>query len=214
MDALDAGHQKETREDSQTKTDDQRFSTIADVLNYLAAGWRVTKPSLYRHQKQGKIQPQPDGTYSQNDIDRYARTWLKQKSTGKKVSQRMDELQRKKLEQELQILTLDYERKKFQNEKDTKNFIPREQMDIELAARAGILDEGLKHWVQSRAADWIRTADGDTKKVGGLINLMNRDLDEHINSYASTREYQVVFESNEEVEQQESLPNGDSLGLK
>ncbi len=94
MDALDAGHQKETREDSQTKTDDQRFSTIADAKP--AAGWRVTKPS-YIGIKSRKAQPQPDGTYSQNDIDRYARTWLKQKSTGKKVTNGWTELQRKKL---------------------------------------------------------------------------------------------------------------------
>ena len=183
---------------SKNITADQRFASIADVLDYLKQDWKVTKTSLYRHQREGKFLPQTDGTFLQKDIDKYSKTWLKQKSTGKRVSEKMDELQRKKMERELQNLDLEYERKKFGHEKDLGKYIPKEQMEIELAARAGILDAGLKHWIQSRSADWIRTVDGDTKKVGELINLMNRDLDEHINSYAALTEYQVIIDAEEE----------------
>ena len=179
--------------------DNQKIETVADVLDYLAPGWKVTKTSLYRHQKEGKFLPQADGTFLQKDIDKYARTWLKQKSTGKRISEKVDELQRKKLERELQNLDLEYERKKFGFEKDQEKYIPKAMMEIELAARAGILDAGLKHWIQSRAADWIRTVAGDTKRVGELINLMNRDLDEHINSYAASTEYQVIIDAEEEA---------------
>jgi hypothetical protein len=178
---------------------EQALETIADVLDYLAPGWKVTKTSLYRHQKEGKFLPQADGTFLQKDIDRYAKAWLRQKSTGKRISEKVDELQRKKLEKELQSLDLEYERKKFGFEKDQEKYIPKGQMEIELAARAGILDAGLKHWIQSRAADWIRTAGGDMKKVGELINLMNRDLDEHINSYAASTEYLVIIDAEEET---------------
>jgi hypothetical protein len=187
----------------QTKPDDQRFETIADVLDYLAANWKVTQTSLYRHiNKDRKLLPQADGTYLQKDVDKYAKTYLKQKSTGKRFSERVDELQRKKLEQELKNLELEHQRKAFAHAKDEGKYIPREQMDIELAARAGILDAGLKHWIQSRAAEWIRTVAGDTKKVGDLINLMNRDLDEHINNYASTREYQIIIDGSEGREEE------------
>jgi len=67
-------------------------------------------------------------------------------------------------------------------------------MDIELAGRAGILIAGLKHWVQSKAAEWISLTGGNMKFTGELINAINRDLDEHINYYAANREYEVVFE--------------------
>ena len=184
------------------QTDDPRFDNVAAVLDYLqAAGWKVTRTSLYRHQSEGKFLPQSDGTYLQKDIDKYAKNWLKQQSTGKRVSTKTDEMQRQKLEWELKNLELDSERKKFQHEKEQGKFIPKEQMEIELAARAGILDAGLKHWIQSRAADWIRTVNGDTKKVGDMINMMNRDLDEHINSYASTKEYEVIIDGEEETEE-------------
>ena len=173
-----------------------RFETVADVLEYLeTSGWKVTKTSLYRHQKEGKIQPVDDGTYRQKDVDKYAKAWLRQKSTGKRVNEKTDELQRKKLEIELKNLEIDHNRKALAYENEQKKLIPREQMDLELAARAGILEAGLKHWVQSRAAEWIRAVAGDMKKVGDLVNLMNHDLDEHINSYASQIEYQVVIDA-------------------
>lgn len=169
-------------------------ATVADVLAYLeASGWKVTKTSLYRHQAEGKITPAADGTYRQKDVDKYARTWLKQKSTGKRISEKTDELQRKKLELELQNLEIERRRKSFALDRDLDKYIPREQMDIELATRAGVLQAGLRHWVQSRAAEWIRAVAGDMKKVGDLINLMNHDLDEHINHYAAPVEFQVII---------------------
>jgi hypothetical protein len=180
--------------------EDKPLVNVAEVLDYLAAaGWKVTKTSLYRHQKEGKLLPRPDGAYSLRDVERYARTWLKQLSTGKRKTEKMDELQRRKLESELENLELARKRNELAYGKELDRYIHREQMEIELATRAGILDAGLKHWVQSRAAEWIRTAGGDTKKVGELINLMTRDLDEHINSYAAAIEYQVIIDAEEET---------------
>ena len=182
------------------------FPTIADVLEHLKADdWRVTKTSLYRHQKEGKFIPQRDGSFARKDIDKYARTWLKQQSTGKRVSEKMDELQRQKLEKELAKLDIQMKRDELAYGKEAELYIPRELMEIELAGRAGVLDAGLKHWVQSRAAEWIRTAGGDTGKVGTLINLMTRDLDEHLNSYAASLSFQVVIDVDDEAEKDEVL---------
>lgn len=180
--------------------EDKPLRNIAAVLDYLRAlDWRVTQTSLYRHQKEGKLAPRRDGLYALRDVDKYARTWLKQKSTGKKISEKVEELQRKKLDLELKNLELDNKRKELAYGKDMERYIPKELMEIELAGRAGVLDAGLKHLVQSRAAEWIRTVGGDTKKVGDLIVLMSHDLDEHINSYASSLSYQVVIDAEEDA---------------
>ena len=184
-----------TSEISRDATSDN-FSDIAAVLKYLQDnGWQETKTSLYRRKKQGKILPVPDGSYTKASVDKYARTFLKQTATGKRLSENTDELQRKKLEQELKNLILKNERDTFNFDKDRGLFIPKEQMDIELATRAGILIAGLKHWVQTRCADWIAAVSGDNKKVGELINIMSNDIDEHINHYASSREYEVIIEA-------------------
>ena len=176
------------------------FPTIADVLEHLKEkGWSVTKTSLYRHHKEGKFLPQRDGSYARKDIDKYARTWLKQKSTGKKIREKIDYLQEINLQYDRDLKELKIRREKIATLKDEGLYIPKELMEVELAARAGILNAGLKHWIQSRAADWIRAGGGDTKHAGELINLMSRDLDEHINSYASALEYELVVDAEEEA---------------
>jgi hypothetical protein len=179
---------------------EEKMATIAEVLVYLMKdGWKVTKSSLYRHQKEGKLLPRPDGAYQLKDIEKYARTWLKQQSTGKRVSEKMDELQRKKLEMELEGLELQKKRNQLSYERDLGRFVRREDMEIELAMRAGILDAGLKNWVKSHAAEWIRLVGGNMQKVGELISQMNREMDEHINSYATSTEYDVIIEAEEDA---------------
>lgn len=182
--------------DAQQET--ETFSNIAVVLAYLYnEGWKVTKTSLYRHQKEGKILPDKDGHYSKKAVDKYARTFLKLQKTGKRVIEGVDELQRRKAENENIRLELGIERDRLALEKERGLYIRREEMEIELAGRAGILVAGLKHWVQSKAADWIAVAGGDTKRTGELINIMSQDVDEHINHYASSKEYEVVIEAEE-----------------
>jgi hypothetical protein len=180
---------------------DKPLADLADVLDYLKeSDWKVSKANLYRHHKQGKISPRPDGSYSIKNVEKYARSWLKQQSTGKKIDEMKDDIWVQKLQEELKNLRLDGNRKALAYDREIGALIPREQVENELATRAGILDAGLKHWIQSRAAEWIRMADGDTKKVGDLINRMNHDLDEHINTYAAPLDYQVIIEAEEEAE--------------
>ena len=199
--------------DRRAAADAEQFSTLADVLDYLKdAGWKATKATLYRHHAEGKILPRRDGSYYIRDVEKYARTFLKQQATGKRIQERVDELQRKKLEKELQNLELEISRKTFALERDQEKYIPKELMDIELAGRAGILEAGLKHWIQSHAADWIRMSEGNTKKAGELIQFMNHGIDEHINEYASVREYRVIIDDDEpglDTETGEETETGD-----
>lgn len=177
---------------------ERHFENIAAVLQYLeSAGWKVTKTSLYRHQKEGKVLPDKNGCYQRKTVEKYARTFLKQLATGKRLQENTDDLQRQKLEQELKNLQLKNERDQFNFEKDRGLYVPRDLVDIELATRAGVLVSGLKHWVQSKAADWITAVGGDTKRTGELINTMTHDVDEHINHYASNKEYEVVIDGEE-----------------
>lgn len=194
------------------ENEDKPLPNIAAVLEYLrAADWRVTKTTLYRHQKEGKIAPRLGGLYALRDVDKYARTWLKQKSTGKKLSEKIEYLQELNLKLDRDLKELKIRREKIATMKEEGLYIPKEFMEIELAGRAGVLDAGLKHWVQSRAAEWIRSVGGDTKKVGDLILVMTRDLDDHINSYASTLSYQIVIDAEEEKILDPVLPDEDHL---
>lgn len=183
----------------------ESFVSIADVLNYLGeTGWRVTKRSLYRHHKEGKFVPRDNGAYRKSDIERYAKTWLKQQSTGKRLQEDTDALQRKKLERELERLAIEIKQKQLIYEKDAGHLVPREQMEIELAGRASILDAGLKHWIHSQAMEWVRVIGGDVKRVGEFIHILTYSLDEHINTYANAKDYLIVIDDIDDEETVES----------
>ena len=183
------------REDS-----DKPLATIADVLDYLKeSGWKVTKTSLYRHQKEGKLLPRSEGTYALKDVEKYARTWLREISTGKRKRDRTDVLQCEVLELEREGRRIANQRQKIALDRELDRYVTKEQMEIELATRAGIIDAGLKHWVKSHAAEWIRFVGGDMNKVGEFIGRIGRELDEHINSYAAATDYDVIIDGMDEA---------------
>ncbi|HNQ00719.1 MAG TPA: hypothetical protein PKN59_00380 [Syntrophales bacterium] len=185
--------------DNTQESPERCFDNVDEVIEYLAAcGWVARKSTVYRHRKEGKFFPKENGQFRQKDVDRYARTWLKRQSTGRKVKDRLDELQEKKLLEEYEEQKEKTRKIKRQNDVEEGKLIDRADVEKWLAGRAGILEAGLKHWIQSRAADWVRMTGGDLKGVGELINAMIRDLDEHINGYAAAKEFDLVIEGEEE----------------
>jgi hypothetical protein len=177
------------------------LANIAEVLAYLQeSDWKVTKTSLYRHHKEGKVAPRADGAYSLKDVEKYARTWLKQQSTGKKVQEKIEDLQRRKLEADLKNADLSYDRSKFAHEIALGKYLPKEQVILELTGRAAGLIAGSMHTIQSHAAEWIRLVHGDMKYVSDLINNMNDAWAEHYNDFARSPDYQIEIEAEEEVE--------------
>lgn len=170
------------------------FATIADVLDHLQDnGWKVTKTSLYRHQNNGKIIPGDGGAYRLKDVEKYAKTWLRQQSTGKKINDRMDELQRKKLEIEIRAAELDERRKEHALQKDLGSYVLKGQMEIELATWAGIAVASLEHLVMASAAEWTRIVGGDMGKVSELIVQMKRAIKKNFNEI-TVAEFNVILE--------------------
>jgi hypothetical protein len=180
--------------------EDKPLRNIASVLEDLRGNdWHVTQPSLYRHQKEGKIAPRRDGFYTLQAVDKYARVWLKQKSTGKKVKVKLEEFQVKRAANDIKLQDLDIEKKERDKAIAEGRLIPRDVVEIELAGRAGVLDAGIKHTIQAYSAEWIRTVGGDTNKVGEMIIQMTHRFDELMNSYASPLSYQFAIDAEEEA---------------
>jgi len=164
------------------------------VLDYLKeTGWRITKTTLYRHHQEGKLVAR-EGVFRKADVDRYAKTWLKQQATGKRLAEAAEDLQRQKLERELKRLDIEISQRKLIYDRDAGRLVPREQMEIELAGRAAVLNAGLKHWIYANAMEWIRLVEGDPKRANELIHAMTLSSNEHINSYAAGQDYQVAME--------------------
>lgn len=170
------------------------FKNRLEVTKYLQGeGWQVSKSTLYNRIGKAKLLPREDGLFHLKDINKYARVFLKRKDTGKRVQDEQDELQRKKTKLEIEKLSVEVDRAKHKKEVEEGAYIPRDQLEIELASRAAVLDAGLAHFFQSDAGNWINMVGGDQRKLPELINVLMAAKDGFMNQYARTTEFVVEF---------------------
>lgn len=182
---------------------DPVFATREEVCKYLVeAGYAAKYSTVCLHCKQGKLLPAAGGYYRRRDVDRYAGTHLKEAATGMKKKSREDQLQRKKLEMELENLELQNKTRSLQYEKEMGKYVEKERMEMELAGRMTVLKSGYKHWIQSTAVDMIRLVGGEVNKTGELINMATKEFDRHLHQYSKEQEWEV--EIGEDVEEDTS----------
>ena len=79
-------------------------------------------------------------------------------------------------------------------DRDQGLWIAREDLELEMAARAAVLDQGIRNLVRIRAEDWISMVGGDPARAGELREAINSALDQLMNQYVKTDAFQVMFE--------------------
>jgi len=163
-------------------------------------GWQVAQRTVYKHVAAGRLLPNNEGVFTLKAVKKYAQTFLKRADTGKRVQDEQDELQRRKTQLEVEKLEEEVARSKHKREVEEGAYIPRDQLEIELASRAAVLDAGIAHFFQSEAGAWIHLAGGDQRKLPELISVLMAAKDGFMNRYATTKEF-VVEISGEENEE-------------
>jgi hypothetical protein len=176
------------------------------VLAYLQqSGWRVAKATLYLHCNQGKLVPdKSDGAYRQSAVDKYAKTFLRRTETGKKVSKEVEALQAKKAALEVAKLEEEVGRIRLKREAEDKRYMLREAVEMELAARASMLDSGLGNMILLNVARYITLVEGNKKKIDDVMRAMLGDKDAFLNELSKPRTYTIVIDSDGEGAQEET----------
>ena len=178
----------------ETEFKNDHFKNLLAVLTWLRKkGWKISRAGIYQHRAAGKIKQQEDGTYLVKDVDKYARTFLKRKATGKRIQEEQDELQRKKTQLEVEKLALEVARSEHRKKIEEGSYISMDQFGIEMASRAAVLDAGLSHLFQSKAGSWVNLVGGDQRKLHELIAALMTAKDNLLNEYARPREWEVEF---------------------
>jgi len=174
-------------------TPEQRtFSNRLQVTKYLQEeGWQVSKSTVYNRIGKAKLLPREDGLFHLKDVKKYAKTFLKRRETGQTLRTEQDELQRRKAKLEVDKLEEDLARMQRKREIEEGLYIPTEQLELEMAARAGVLDAGLAHFFQSEAGGWINLVGGDQRKLPELIGALIDAKDRFMNQYARAKEFVV-----------------------
>ncbi len=181
--------------DNQETRNEMAFPNVLAVVEYLKTqGFKIEKSAAYNHTREGRLKARKDGNYHLRDVMKYARLYLKRVEPGGSQSNNLENLQEKRLVAEVKKAEAQAIIAEKQAEVMSDKYIPKEQMELELAGRAAIFRAGLESWIHVNTPKWINFVDGDLKKVGELINRMQDDLDELLNVYASSREWQIIVD--------------------
>lgn len=170
------------------------------VLAYVDEnGRKLGKTKLFEDIKKGRLKRQPDGTFKQRDVDRYMAT-LPFSGTPDSVAEKAADRQRRKEEADIRRAEAAAKREEFDLAVKMGKYIPKEQVHLELAARAVALAAGLKTAFEARNLDFVAAVDGNPKKAPALLELLAGVQDEALNEYSREMEFQVTFveESGEE----------------
>lgn len=161
-----------------------------EVLLYLQEDKcrQIEKSKLYTDIKKGLL-PKKNKGFRQKDVDRYA-GGLPLSSTPDGRNSAAEERLRRKEEADIRIKEAQAEREEKKNKIIDGQYISREQVYQELAARAVALNMGLKSVVQAEALDLIRAVGGDQQKT----DLLSRELDRIIDAASNEYSRVIVFE--------------------
>lgn len=169
----------------------------AAVLRFLHNnGWNVEKTQFYQHVKQGKLARNDKGLFTRRAVLKYAKDWVPRSETGKKVGEEQTDLQRIKLEEEIERIRVQQRRDNFKFDVERGKYLLRAEVEQELAGRAVALDAGYNHMVYSRVQEFISVVGGDPGKANLLIECLLTARDDWFNQYASAMDFEIDLPEN------------------
>lgn len=171
-----------------------RFKNVAEVMKWLQAeGYKIKKSKVYNDVKSGFLVQSEDGSFSQNDILAYVHTQSLDKIADNKAG-KLDALSEKRLEKEVEKLTVQVQKLTWDMEKDQGKFLPKEDVRMELALKISVFEAGFKHIVATSAQDWASAIGGEPGKYQILIDQINTAIDALLGEFAECDELDLVVE--------------------
>lgn len=167
-----------------------KFSSLRKATEALYnAGYEVSKSKMSRDKKNGLIDFNSDGSVDQKEVEKYSRLLKKREA----ALEDNHEKAAVKSDWEIKNLQIQHEKRVFELEKDMGKYIERAMFEAELAARAAILETGLKHYFSSKIQELVTLVGGKPEKSPEFMQRLNALVDEELSRYATTKNFHVVF---------------------
>jgi hypothetical protein len=154
-------------------------------------GYKISIGKFYQDCAKGLCAVGQDGTIRESAVIAYALQQLPKVETedGKLVPK-----QAEKLDEEIAHIRARRQNSEFDLEHKKGQYLPRKDFGLELAARAGVLEQGLRNFIRTRMVDLISMCAGDPGKLPTLVDFFNQELDALLTEYASVERFHVLFE--------------------
>ena len=171
----------------------ETIPSVAAVLDHLKAGGRkVRKSKLYQDVKTGLLVRRPGGGFLRAAVEAYAET-LPLEALPREDSDRNKDLARRRQEATIRKIEEETAQIRFRGEVERGRYIPREDVELELASRAVVLESGIRQAVEMSVLDLIHLVGGDPRKSQEFLERFENMLDGALNEYAGTAEFEVTF---------------------
>ena len=166
------------------------FPNLLTVARHLKAqGWRISKSSVYEHAKSGKLSPDEAGNYTLEEIEAYARRWLKR--ADQPSDHDAEDLQQKKLRAEAKRIRAQAEREELKLQHERGSYIRRAEYEQALAVRAQLFKTDLENFARSSVGEIINLVDGDAGKGPDLQAWLLGEIEEFLGRYSREAEFAV-----------------------
>lgn len=190
---------------------------LLEELN--ATGYRISAGKLsqdsHRLPSDGGLRVEKDGTIRRSSVE----AWLAHPKGGGKIAARkgladetdqeeMDGLQAEKLRREVSILRTKDDRERLAYEREQGRWLPRDDFQMELAGRAGVLDVRLAYHFNISADKLIELVGGDQEHRGILIQELIKIKNQALAEFCSTGTYQVMMIGEDEEPEAEQKASG------
>ncbi|MEI6128038.1 MAG: hypothetical protein WCQ99_15935 [Pseudomonadota bacterium] len=177
--------------------EDPSFENTMEVVKHLQEqGYAVKKSKVYKDAKAGLLRVEENGRINEISVRAYA------SGLDKKASISVQDIEDRSVRKiEAEIKRLDTQNKAAQYELDIKmgKYILRSDFEMEVAARAAVLDSGLRYFFQVKSGELIDVVGGDRRRSGDLVDMLNACLDSRMNDFADCERFQVIITMNNEL---------------
>lgn len=166
------------------------FGSLHQVLQHLkSSGFKIGKSKLYEDAKKGAIRISPDGSVLETEVRAYAGTLQRQDGD----IQDLNDVHNRKAAKDVELTDIKIKRAQLDLDKELGKYIPRKDLEQELAARALIFENGFRHLFATRADEWVSIVGGRREKMPEFMRALNQALDAQLSVYATTKTFQVLI---------------------
>lgn len=179
--------------------DPETFPTKIAVFEWLQdkGEYLIGRSQFYQHCKDRLLIPSSGGIYTLDDVISYAQMNLKRSDSGEVETNREKVMRKEKMEVSLQKERVLLEKERFDLARKKGLYIPRDEHEQAVVARAVAFMAHLNHSFQAAAGDLIDAVEGNQQRAPELVSALSRMAEQRMSDFAADAEFDVVLEANE-----------------
>jgi hypothetical protein len=181
--------------DNQAASDElnQTFKGILDVVKFLdAAGYKISKSTVYRHRSEGRIRPAADGSFTLAMVNKYASDFLQKKYGGGSGNvKHLEFVVNDKQTAEARKVAAQAEHWEIKTKILRGEYIERASFDRALARRAAVFKSDIENFIRTHCGEMINIVKGNSIYLPDLTEFWLEQAEKWLGRYAEPDEFEI-----------------------